>query len=97
MVFDKFSKAIHIRYSIFGLIVLFLTTLHQAHLSTDDLDDLDKEITEIVEAATCRVPIHVEAAEDTCPHVTGNSIDTCHRPQPIRTAPLSPRDSPDQV
>ena len=57
-----------------------------AHLSTDDLDDLDKEITEIVEAATCRVPIHVEAAED-----------TCHRPQPIRTAPLSPRDSPDQV
>ena len=62
------------------------------HLSTDDLDDLDKEITEIVEAATCRVPIHVEAAE---------AADTCHRPQPIRTGAilLSPeaRDSPDQV
>ena len=71
----------------------------QGHLSTDDLDDLDKEITEIVEAATCRVPIHVEAPE------VG---DTCHRPQPIRTGAilLSPgvteetreaRGSPDQV
>ena len=69
----------------------------QGHLSTDDLDDLDKEITEIVEAATCRVPIHVAAPD------VG---DTCHRPQPIRTGALlvSPgvtgethRGSPDQV
>ena len=52
-------------------------------VNTEDLDDLDKEISQIVEAATCRIPAHVEAEVR---HVTDK--DTCHRPRPIRTSTI---------